>query len=129
MAVTAPSVTQPGASRWRWDPGAATLAGVTTRGTVRLWHDEEGWGVVDSAGTPGGCWAHFSAVLVEGYRALHAGQEVAFDPEAPGQDGFAYRALRIRPVGEQPVVPPVSPPGAAYTSTLELGFDDDERSP
>ena len=62
---------------------------------MRLWHDEEGWGVVDSAATPG---------------------------------GFAYRALRIRPVGEQPVLPPVSAPGAAHTSTLELTVDD-ERSP
>ena len=129
MAVTAPSVTAARRIPVAVGPRRGHPRGVTTRGTVRLWHDEEGWGVVDSAGTPGGCWAHFSAVLVEGYRALHAGQEVAFDPEAPGQDGFAYRALRIRPVGEQPVLPPVSAPGAAHTSTLELTFDDDERSP
>ena len=33
-----------------------------TSGTVRVWHAEEGWGVIDSAETPGGCWTHFSAV-------------------------------------------------------------------
>jgi len=30
-------------------------------GTVREWA-EEGWGVVDSAETPGGCWVHWSVV-------------------------------------------------------------------
>jgi CspA family cold shock protein len=98
---------------------------MTTRGTVRVWHDAEGWGVVDSPETPGGCWVHFSAVLADGYRALRAGQEVGLDHETPGQDGYGYRAVRVWPAGERPVDPPASPPGAAYTSTLTLTFDDD----
>jgi CspA family cold shock protein len=36
------------------------LRGMSTVGTVRVWHREEGWGVIDSPDTPGGCWAHFS---------------------------------------------------------------------
>jgi cold shock protein len=43
-----------------------------SQGVVREWHDEDGWGVLDSEATPGGCWAHFSAVLVDGYRSLRA---------------------------------------------------------
>lgn len=99
---------------------------MTARGTVRVWHAEEGWGLLDAAHTPGGCWAHFSAVLVGGYRALEAGQAVEFTFEAAEQDGHLFRALQVWPVG--------SPPGhaldqrensAAYRSTLILTFDDE----
>jgi CspA family cold shock protein len=35
---------------------------------VREWHDDEGWGVLDSTETPGGCWAHRSNATVRGHR-------------------------------------------------------------
>ncbi|MGI8701473.1 MAG: hypothetical protein ACR2JU_09765 [Nocardioidaceae bacterium] len=28
---------------------------MTSRATVRTWHDDEGWGVLDLPETPGGC--------------------------------------------------------------------------
>jgi CspA family cold shock protein len=64
--------------------------------TVREWHEEEGWGVLDS---PGGCWGHFSNIEMDGYRTLSAGQEVDLEWEAPGfkQDGYPYRAVNIVP--------------------------------
>jgi cold shock protein len=31
------------------------------------WHDDDGWGVVESPETPGG-WVHFSHVDLQGYR-------------------------------------------------------------
>lgn len=67
--------------------------------TVREWNEEEGWGVLDCPETPGGCWAHFSCIEVEGFRTLRAGQRVDLVWEAPGfpQDGYDYRALRIVP--------------------------------
>lgn len=34
--------------------------------TVREWYEEEGWGVLDSAETPGGCFAHFSDIEMAG---------------------------------------------------------------
>ncbi|MDO5494853.1 MAG: hypothetical protein Q4G64_03995 [bacterium] len=37
-------------------------------GLVREWHPEEGWGAVDVATAPGGCFVHFSH-LGEGLRA------------------------------------------------------------
>lgn len=64
----------------------------TTRGTVRNWRHEEGWGVIDSPDTPGGCWAHFSHLAMTGYRALKTGQVVELEWEAAGQDGYSYRA-------------------------------------
>jgi CspA family cold shock protein len=77
------------------------------RATVREWHDDLGWGVLDSAETPGGCWAHFSAietptlsseggVTVSVYKTVSAGDWVDLAWEAPGQDGFAFRAIAIR---------------------------------
>ncbi|ROZ85991.1 cold shock domain-containing protein [Gordonia sp. OPL2] len=68
----------------------------TTIGTVRLWHDEEGWGVLDSDATPGGAWAHFSEVAGKGFRTLTPGQVVEFDYENHGQDGYNFRANNIR---------------------------------
>jgi CspA family cold shock protein len=35
-------------------------------GVVREWNAEEGWGVVDSDETPGGCWVHFSHIEIAG---------------------------------------------------------------
>ncbi|WP_128802461.1 MULTISPECIES: cold shock domain-containing protein [unclassified Streptomyces] len=62
---------------------------------VREWDDDEGWGVLDSRETPGGCWTHFSVVEEPGFRSLTAGQKVALEWESGEQDGFQYRATRV----------------------------------
>ncbi len=96
-----------------------------TTGTVRLWNDEEGWGVIDSDATPGGCWAHYSDVAIAGYRTLQPGQAVSFEWEAATQDGFRFRATRAWPAGTKPTA--AAPPthgGDAYSSALEITFDD-----
>lgn len=69
-----------------------------TLATVREWDDEEGWGVLDSPETPGGCFAHFSDIQgLKGFRSLAAGQRVELEWEAPGfkQDGYDFRAVRL----------------------------------
>jgi CspA family cold shock protein len=88
--------------------------GVRSVGTVRVWHHEQGWGVIDSPETPGGCWAHFSHLWNDGipaagpgevvrvsggYREVFEGETVDFEWEHPGQDGYAYRATTVRPRG------------------------------
>lgn len=67
---------------------------MTVTGKVRIWHDEEGWGVFESDETPGGCWAHYSHILTPGYRSFQPGQEVIFECEAAVQDGYSFRAIR-----------------------------------
>lgn len=64
---------------------------------MREFHPEHGWGVIDSAQTPGGCWVHFSEIAMDGYRELAAGQRVSFDVERADQDGYSYRAVRAWP--------------------------------
>jgi CspA family cold shock protein len=71
------------------DPGVV-------RGIVRTWSAEEGWGIIDSPATPGGCWAHFSSLQMKGYRAAQPLQSVAFTFETAEQDGFDYRAVEVR---------------------------------
>ncbi|BBF99479.1 MULTISPECIES: cold shock domain-containing protein [Pseudonocardia] len=101
---------------------------MSTPGEVRVWHDEEGWGVIDSPATPGGCWAHYSDVAVPGLRALHRGRPVELEWEPVEQDGFGFRAVRVRPRGEEPYDRPprasASEDGTAYRSTLTISFDE-----
>ncbi|MFJ8022095.1 cold-shock protein [Streptomyces sp. NPDC096311] len=66
-----------------------------TLATVREWDDEEGWGVLDSDETPGGCWAHFSVIEMAGFRSLTPGRKVTMEWEEGEQDGYQYRATRI----------------------------------
>jgi cold shock protein len=71
------------------------------RGTVKTWHDEDGWGVLVSPEVPGEVFAHFSHIEAEGYRHLDAGASVNFEYEAhpegqdEGQDVYYYRATRV----------------------------------
>ena len=100
---------------------------MTVTGTVRSWDDAEGCGVVDSAETPGGCWTHYSHLDMAGYRSVSSGELVQLDWAAPGQDGFDFRAVRVRPadVDPAPAAPtvPSSEQDGAYSSTLTLTFD------
>lgn len=68
-----------------------------TTGTVREWHDEEGWGVIDTPDTPGGCWAHFSAIDLPGATRLNYGAQVILDVEEARQDGYTFRATWVWP--------------------------------
>lgn len=95
------------------------------RGVVREWHADEGWGVVDAPGAPGGCWAHFSSIATDGYRALQVGQAVDVDIEAVDQEGYAFRAVELRPAGATPPPPDRGDQrSAAYRSTLTIRYDD-----
>jgi CspA family cold shock protein len=57
-------------------------------------------GVLTSPDVPGEIWVHFSSIEMDGYRNLVEGQRVEFDCERypPGQDGYFYRARRVRPI-------------------------------
>jgi CspA family cold shock protein len=102
------------------------IIGGVTAGVVRAWQAEEGWGVLDSEETPGGCWAHFSALDMSGYRALAAGQQVEFSHERVPQDGYEFRASTVRlrdNAGTEPDHVVEHDPG--YSSTLDIVMDDD----
>ena len=95
-------------------------------GSVREFHSDEGWGVIDAEVVPGGCWVLFAAIAMEGYRELTAGQPVRFTFESADQDGYAFRAMAVWPLGTDTDVP-VEPQSAspAYGSNLVLTYDED----
>ena len=105
---------------------------MTSGGTVRDYHPDDGWGVIDGPDVPGGCWVHFSSIAMGGYRQLRPGQQVSFRAEAADQDGFAFRAIQVWPDGTVQAGPdgaPVVDPAVscAYSSSLTLTFDPPHR--
>jgi CspA family cold shock protein len=72
-----------------------------TQATVVEWRNEEGWGVLSVPGLgAAGIWTHFSVVEMEGFVTLSVGQTVDVEFEdlgSPYQDGYRYRATRLRP--------------------------------
>lgn len=81
--------------------------------------------MIDSPETPGGCWAHFSAVAVSGYKTLAPGQAVVLEWETGQQDGYSFRAVRTWPVGQAPVIDHADSgtTSSACSSTLTITFD------
>jgi CspA family cold shock protein len=62
--------------------------------------------MIDAVDTPGGCWFHFSTIVVaEGAGTLRSGDNVAFTHEALAQDGFNFRAVSVWPPGVAPGTP------------------------
>ena len=92
-------------------------------GVVREWREEEGWGVLDSDETPGGCWAHFSALRTAGYRRALPGQSVVFSYEPGSQDGFNYRALDVTIDGVPTAEPEIQSSSPGYLSRLTIEPD------
>lgn len=86
--------------------------------------------MLDSAVTPGGCWVHYSSVLVAGYRRLRLHQAVQFAFEAIEQDGYLFRATEVWPADQAPVrtYPEPHEPSPAYDSSLRISLHDDNGS-
>src|SRR6476620_3308656 len=97
-----------------------------TTGTVSLWDDENGWGVIDSQETTGGCWFHYSMVARPA-RVIEPGVTVSFSYEASPQDGYAFRAIEVHLDGmDGAACDPQVSLRSSFHSTLYVDFD---RSP
>ena len=72
--------------------------GVMARGTVKFFKADKGYGAITSADLPGGldAWVHFSAIEMDGYRFLEAGDQVEFGYQAAQQDSFRFVATWVR---------------------------------
>jgi cold shock protein len=86
--------------------------------------------VIESGETPGGCWAHFSSVLVPGFRALPVGQPVNVEYESAEQDGYSFRAVEVWPADQTPYRAETEPVDGsqAYHSTLTITGDGPEQT-
>ena len=92
--------------------------------SVREWHDELGWGVVDATETPGGCWVHFSNIDADGYLSLTGVETVLLDYERVEQDGYQYRAIRVVVRGREPARRTEHGPSGAYRSGISVEWDE-----
>jgi CspA family cold shock protein len=99
-----------------------------SRGVVREWDRDQGFGVLNSEDTPGGCWVWFSSIVMDGYRELTVGAHISFTHETVAQDGYDYRAVLVWPPDVRPGTPPTprvsEGPSAAYQSTLTIRWAD-----
>lgn len=81
------------------NPGVRDAAAMA-HGTVKFFQPGKGWGAIASPDLPAGCdaWVHFSAIEMDGFRALEAGDHVEFTYEEARQDSFRFRVTRVRKV-------------------------------
>lgn len=63
------------------------------QGTVKWFNNAKGYGFIVENGDTEDLFAHFSAIQMEGYKTLKAGQTVEFEKQ-PGDKGF--HAINIR---------------------------------
>lgn len=64
-------------------------------GTVKWFNNQKGFGFICPVGGGDDVFAHFSAILMEGYKSLKAGQLVTFDLYN-GPKGLHAADIRIR---------------------------------
>lgn len=63
-------------------------------GTVKWFNNAKGYGFILSDGAEEDLFAHYSAIVMEGYKTLKAGQKVIFET-TPGPKGT--HAVNIKP--------------------------------
>ncbi|MGV6807529.1 MAG: cold shock domain-containing protein CspD [bacterium] len=64
------------------------------KGTVKWFNNAKGYGFIMPAEGEGDVFAHYSAIVMDGYKTLKAGQEVTYDL-VEGEKG--YHAANISP--------------------------------
>jgi len=70
------------------------------KGTVKWFNNAKGYGFILSEDGSNDIFAHFSAIAMEGYKTLKAGQEVTFEV-IEGEKGL--HATQIAPIVKAPV--------------------------
>lgn len=78
-------------------PASQTAEDYAIQGVVREWYPEQGWGVVDSSQTPGGCWVHFSTSSPPGTENS--------SPAGPSSLSSSQRTRTASPTAPSPLSP------------------------
>jgi cold shock protein len=69
----------------------------TSIGIVKLWRDDKGYGVIETADTaPWDIWGHFAAIEGTGFKTLTVGDRVEVRYHRGNQESYRYVADRIR---------------------------------
>ena len=75
------------------------------KGTVKWFNNAKGYGFILAEDGSSDIFAHFSAICMDGYKTLKAGQEVTFEI-VEGEKGL--HATRISPLANAVSTPPGS---------------------
>ncbi|MCK9563162.1 MAG: cold shock domain-containing protein CspD [Bacteroidales bacterium] len=78
------------------------------KGTVKWFNNAKGYGFILPEDGASDIFAHFSAIDMDGYKTLKAGQEVSFDI-IQGEKGL--HAINITPSGAMGVLEPLQAEG------------------
>ena len=69
-----------------------------TKGTVKWFNAEKGFGFISNDDGSGDVFVHFTAIQVEGFKTLNEGQKVTFETEADPRNSEKLRAANVKPV-------------------------------
>ena len=72
-------------------------------GTVKWFNNAKGYGFIVPEHGGQDLFVHYSAIEMEGYRTLKAGQEVAYEEQEGDKGGSA---VRVRQRDDTPAAPP-----------------------
>lgn len=64
-------------------------------GTVKWFNNVKGFGFIISQDHSEDLFAHYSAIVADGYKSLEAGQEVEFETKPEGK---GIHAINIKPI-------------------------------
>lgn len=67
-------------------------------GTVKWFNSDKGFGFITPSDGSEDVFAHFSAIVSDGFKTLKEGQEVTFDIEPDPKDPSRKRAVNIQAV-------------------------------
>ena len=66
-----------------------------SKGTVKWFNAEKGFGFITNDETNEDVFVHFSAINIDGYKTLNENQKVTFDIEADPKNADKLRAVNV----------------------------------
>lgn len=66
-----------------------------SKGTVKWFNDEKGFGFIANEDGGDDVFVHFSAIVADGFKTLKEGQTVTFDVEPDPKNSSKMRAVNV----------------------------------
>ena len=70
-----------------------------SKGTVKWFNADKGYGFIADENGGNDIFVHFSAIIADGYKTLNEGQTVEFETEQDPKNPSKLRAVNVKTVG------------------------------